>query len=60
MRRLKGENDEMEKEVDKMRKHNEKLAKAIRRVKDEPGLVDEVQKLAEQGLDSVESQIKSA
>ena len=50
----------MEKEVDKMRKHNEKLAKAIRRVKDEPGLVDEVQKLAEQGLDSVESQIKSA
>lgn len=37
----------MEKEVDKMRKQNEKLAKAIRRVKDDPGLVDEVKKLTE-------------
>jgi hypothetical protein len=45
----------MEKDVDKLRKQNEKLAKAIRRVKDEPGLVEEVQRLAEQGLDSVES-----
>lgn len=49
----------MEKDVDKMRKQNEKLAKAIRRVKDEPELVDEVDRLTKQGLDSVESQIKS-
>jgi hypothetical protein len=35
----------MEKDVDKMRKQNEKLAKAIRRVKDEPELVDEVDRL---------------
>ena len=40
-----------------MRKQNEKLARAIRRVKDDPNLVDEVKKMTEQGLDSLESQI---
>ena len=43
IRRIKTENDEMEKNVDSLRKMNEKLAKAIRRVKDEPDLIKEVQ-----------------
>ena len=42
IRALKSENDDMEKGVDQMRKQNEKLARAIRRVKDDPNLVDEV------------------
>ena len=39
IRTLKTENDDMEKGVDQMRKLNEKLARAIRRVKDDPSLV---------------------
>jgi hypothetical protein len=45
----------MERQVDSMRKQNEKLARAIRRVKDEPGLVEEVQKMTEEGLSSLEA-----
>lgn len=57
IRSLKTENDDMEKGVDQMRKQNEKLARAIRRVKDDPSLVEEVHKMTEQGLDSMESQV---
>jgi cell division protein FtsB len=47
IRVLKTENDDMERNVDSLRKFNEKLAKAIRRVKDEPGLVEQVNKMTE-------------
>ena len=49
----------MEKSVDQMRKQNEKLARAIRRVKDDPNLVEEVKQMTEQGLDSLESQVQN-
>jgi len=60
IRRLKGENDQMEKNIDQMRKQNEKLARAIRRVKDNPDLVDEVGAMGSLGeQEFLESQIES-
>ena len=35
----------MEKDIDHLRKKNEKLAKAIKRVKDNPQLIEEVSKI---------------
>lgn len=49
IRRIKGENDDMEKSVDHMRKQNEKLAKAIRRVKDDPSILEAVEKITANG-----------
>lgn len=42
IRRLKAENIQMEKNVEDIRRHNEKLAKAIRRVKEQPELNEQV------------------
>lgn len=39
----------MEKSVDHMRKQNEKLAKAIRRVKDDPSILEAVEKITANG-----------
>lgn len=41
-KKLKGDNTELEKNIEFIRKQNEKLAKAIRRVKEDPKLVEEV------------------
>ena len=51
IRRIKGEkNDDMEKSaVDHMRIQNEKLAKAIRWVKDDPSILEAVEKITANG-----------
>jgi len=58
MRRIKHENDEAEKNIEYLRKNNEKMARAIRRVKDNPSLIDEVKTLA--GANDLEANINSA
>ena len=50
----------MEKSVDHMRKQNEKLAKAIRRVKDDPSILEAVEKITANGQINLESQVESA
>lgn len=47
----------MEKNIEQLRRHNEKMAKAIRRVKDNPELVDQVKQMEQ--YTNLESQVKS-
>lgn len=49
----------MERDIDQLRKKNEKLARAIKRVKENPSLVDEVKKQQNMNEDELEYQIVS-
>lgn len=56
---VKTENDQMEANIDGLRRQNEKLAKAIRRVKDDPNVHEEAKQRALDGDSGIEKELKS-
>mmetsp|Transcript_36946 Transcript_36946/g.56580 ORF Transcript_36946/g.56580 Transcript_36946/m.56580 type:complete len:184 (+) Transcript_36946:713-1264(+) len=59
IRTVKTDNDTMEKQIHVMRKHNEKLARAIKNVKMNPSQAEEINSLNRKGSTLLESQLKS-
>ena len=49
----------MESEIGKLRSKNEKIARAIRNVKDNPDVVSRVELLISQGKENVKNEVKS-
>jgi len=54
IKHLKAENSQMENDVGKIRTKNEKVARAIRNIKDNPDVVSKVSLLISQGQEKVE------
>ena len=54
IKHLKAENSQMENDVGKIRAKNEKVARAIRNIKDNPDVVSKVSLLISQGQEKVE------